>query len=1790
MGVILSIPSLVSPLLTPTNGIVLISQTGLIHLVSSLSKKLVQDTYQKQSLKTLVRIREMVGEARFDRFLEGFHPQCKKDFDILCQVYDVRMNLGDSGIDLHVPLPGEDLLFEGNGSNSGHGYWYDGSTSAAYPTAVSPEDAVFRDLNQNVVILDDKSSSSENMADSPLSLKDDGADGVGSISHLTGTVTENSGRDNVHGRGEVMGNGHRNYRDVYSEQTSGIKGVSSDRSYTENREEHLEVAIEERSAPLSENKDSEEKSVTVIEGEPLEEGTVNFSRVVLETEFKLNEDAAIMMTILEEGNTSPQEELCSDETGTVNHGEEFAEDKETGADDEGYRMYNNNFIMKVLTDDEDYNDDDDVAVPDEFTRRTPRRVRFGGEVVMMRTPDSEETAILQQNGDSLSQDDVNEGCSESENGAVEEITADGTIEAVIPDARRESTVCSKDNSSHESISYARSGSRGQSAAQEKLDHAKRNMSEEDSRRDSLAFVRQGTLTEIKQNSEDGAREDTCERSLRESVQEAKQDSVENLPSGPDGDEITKSSVEGSLGDTRCSPNEACKKDSVKSGRILAQHATRKLCGSTDAARQDSAENVGQETTEDTEQGSTEERVRDVTAADDVGQKDEEMSSSLQSHIPLPVIPARSKPKDRKRRGSLHRKRQSMRDSETSTDTQQQSSDLAGGTRLKQGSEESVNGAENDGRASTLWAPEESDWRGAEHEYNDQNWEELGIVTKSVLDDLHDQEEWVSRVHGIESLSAALRDPEVLQTIGPSLPSILHCLLVTMAEDRNHRVATTSISALRGLIASLPRSVLEDHLPQIVFGLARHIGGSGSVNLKIETVQVAKQLMQIMKPNPVIEVLLTSDCIGAKSSKMRENSLLFLIYATLTFPSTEFRWDEMTGRVAAAVADPRRRVRQAALDALAVIAQFATHSLLDEAVKAVAEKQPSLATRIAYLAGIQARLSRRQLPTTSPDGLILYVLQIPSARVSSNGGLSSNPMGSDVDWVLAGSGSLSSGSARSRGQLVAAQRLDPQGTLFPKADDTSVTRIKKGNPWTERKEVVAPGFGAHVHSAGQQRIVPINPEKSSDEQRPRVGVSSWTTDLDTSQNGILSSRDTFRPLYLQFQSPPDVGNLNNDSVEKGSFSLLPNRLSPSMLTSPGSEGVALEKLNQTWPPPSSGHHSPRIPKTSSKRGRRILEPLNSCNPHDGVSHREISPARRVSPACRGISPVPIAVSPTPKTVLPMPMAISPKPNSTSPMRAGVNSGGRHKIPPLSPHRKLDRVVDSDVTITFNSRSYDTSIRKPRRRKRSTNKGKGIVAIEHEPLQIKEDEVELSSGIKDAAGDTCTIPQKPMLARQGGRHDMSSAGMYYENGSKISNGLFTPPAEPFLPAVDPSTPKLSRAKRSPHQQQDELEFKSLDENDEAWKNDSLAYTEREQLESITVSPSVPSAPVINESTTTTKVIQLDTKNQGSVPSLHNLQHSPPLLSHAENADNVNNDNQGSQPTCNTGSVIDLHLEVEDSLQKSMSVAPLKQMRNVKRPVGAKIPATTPRIMQFHDSTCTKLNSGLFPDTSYPVDKPKEALQQCFIHLSSSEWEVTMQGLQLLVRLMRHHPETIRTQLHSVIVAVGKQVRNLRSQVARAACQASGELFLSQKRALETDLDELACPLLHRTADTNKFLRADSNAALDKMIEVISPSKAVAVIVGKGISHQNAIVRTSCARLLVSLVNRIGVDKVMAHPGDIRDKILISGSNLLTEGSLDTRCFAKQLFRMLSSYPTFNSVMSEVIPSHVLRNISKTLQNLK
>lgn len=54
----------------------------------------------------------------------------------------------------------------------------------------------------------------------------------------------------------------------------------------------------------------------------------------------------------------------------------------------------------------------------------------------------------------------------------------------------------------------------------------------------------------------------------------------------------------------------------------------------------------------------------------------------------------------------------------------------------------------------------------------------------------------------------------------------------------------------------------------------------------------------------------------------------------------------------------------------------------------------------------------------------------------------------------------------------------------------------------------------------------------------------------------------------------------------------------------------------------------------------------------------------------------------------------------------------------------------------------------------------------------------------------------------------------------------------------------------------------------------------------------------------------------------------------------------------------------------------------------------------------------------------------------------------------------------------------------------------------------------------------------------------------SHQNAIVRAATARLLASIVDRIGPEHTLILPKDVRDKLLSTGARLLIDGNLDAR----------------------------------------
>ena len=126
--------------------------------------------------------------------------------------------------------------------------------------------------------------------------------------------------------------------------------------------------------------------------------------------------------------------------------------------------------------------------------------------------------------------------------------------------------------------------------------------------------------------------------------------------------------------------------------------------------------------------------------------------------------------------------------------------------------------------------------------------------------------------------------------------------------------------------------------------------------------------------------------------------------------------------------------------------------------------------------------------------------------------------------------------------------------------------------------------------------------------------------------------------------------------------------------------------------------------------------------------------------------------------------------------------------------------------------------------------------------------------------------------------------------------------------------------------------------------------------------------------------------------------------------------------------------------------------------------------------------------------------------------------------------------------KSVKNLRSQVCRAAIQAVQVVFLNIGQTLATDSDSLIKQLLQKSSDTNKFIRymislscvlitslfeeydcewilfrSDSKKALDLMAENFSVYKVISLVITGFHAQKNVVIRSNSADIVDSVITR-------------------------------------------------------------------------
>ncbi|XP_046508464.1 TOG array regulator of axonemal microtubules protein 1 isoform X3 [Equus quagga] len=269
---------------------------------------------------------------------------------------------------------------------------------------------------------------------------------------------------------------------------------------------------------------------------------------------------------------------------------------------------------------------------------------------------------------------------------------------------------------------------------------------------------------------------------------------------------------------------------------------------------------------------------------------------------------------------------------------------------------------------------------------------FGIIPQELHSRLLDQEDYKSRTQAVEELKQVMGRFNPSSTPHSSLVGFIS-LLYNLLDDSNFKVVHGTLQVLHLLVIRLGEQV-QQFLGPVIAASVKVLADNKLV-IKQEYMKIFLKLMKEVGPQQVLCLLL--DHLKHKHSRVREEVVNICICSLLTYPSEDFDLPKLSFDLAPALVDSKRRVRQAALEAFAVLASSmgsGKTSILFKAVDTV-ELQDN---GDGVMNAVQARLARKTLPRLTEQGFVEYAILMPS---SAQGRASHLAHGADTDWLLAG---------------------------------------------------------------------------------------------------------------------------------------------------------------------------------------------------------------------------------------------------------------------------------------------------------------------------------------------------------------------------------------------------------------------------------------------------------------------------------------------------------------------------------------------------------------------------------------------------------------------------------------------------------------------------------------------------------------------------------------------------------------------------------------------------------------------
>ncbi|XP_054386041.1 TOG array regulator of axonemal microtubules protein 1 isoform X3 [Pongo abelii] len=1030
---------------------------------------------------------------------------------------------------------------------------------------------------------------------------------------------------------------------------------------------------------------------------------------------------------------------------------------------------------------------------------------------------------------------------------------------------------------------------------------------------------------------------------------------------------------------------------------------------------------------------------------------------------------------------------------------------------------------------------------------------FGIIPQELHSRLLDQEDYKNRTQAVEELKQVLgKFNPSSSTPHSSLVGFIS-LLYNLLDDSNFKVVHGTLQVLHLLVIRLGEQV-QQFLGPVIAASVKVLADNKLV-IKQEYMKIFLKLMKEVGPQQVLCLLL--EHLKHKHSRVREEVVNICICSLLTYPSEDFDLPKLSFDLAPALVDSKRRVRQAALEAFAVLASSmgsGKTSILFKAVDTV-ELQDN---GDGVMNAVQARLARKTLPRLTEQGFVEYAVLMPS---SAGGRSNYLAHGADTDWLLAGNRTQS---AHCHCGDHVRDSMQIYGSYSPTICTRRVLSAGKGKnklPWENEQ----PGIMGENQTSTSKDIEQfstydfIPSAKLKPSQGMPVNDDLCFSRKRVSRNLFQNSRDfnpDSLPLCAAGTTRTHQTNLSGKCAQLG-FSQICGKT--------GSVGSDLQFLGTTSSHQDKGENSREKPPV------------------------QLTPALVRSPSCRrglnGTKPVP-----------PIPRGISLLPD-----KADLSTVGHKKKEPDDIWKCEKDSLPIDLSeLNFKDKDLDqeemhSSLRSLRN---SAAKKRAKLSGSTSDLESPDSAMKL-----DLTMDSPSLSSSPNIS------SYSESGVYSQEsltsslsttpqGKRIMSDIFpTFGSKPCPTRLSSAKNKISHiAEQSPSagsssnpQQISSFDFTTA----KTLAEDSVVVVGKGVFGSLSSAPATCSQSVISsvENGDTFSIKQSIEPPSGIYG--RSVQQNISSYLDAENE----KDTEVSISKSTYNKMRQKRKEEKELFHNKNCEKKEKNTWERMRHTGTEKMASesetsTGAVSQYKERMPSVTHSPEIMDLSElrPFSKPEIALTEALRLLADEDWEKKIEGLNFIRCLAAFHSEILNTKLHETNFAVVQEVKNLRSGVSRAAVVCLSDLFTYLKKSMDQELDTTVKVLLHKAGESNTFIREDVDKALRAMVNNVTPARAVVSLINGGQSHLHIAVRRCTAQHLSDVLEFMEPERILSAAKDMAERILPAAAKFAQDSSQETRYYGRKMLFFMMCHPNFEKMLEKYVPSKDLPYIKDSVRNLQ